>query len=224
MKHLLINILIAILFLFTSEISAQDLIYECNYAIAGIDENGQGVEAGARRYKEKGRKKRGQFEGRMGNNHFYSEEEAEVLLKGIKLDNPELFAIIKTVEKEHPRRYNKIIQRMLNLEKMKAKNPDRYKVLSKIEKEELIIETLSIRFKTMTDRDKKEKLKQKIKMKLENLFQKREKIKYEVIENLEKRLKQEKKRYEKRQKNRKKIIDSRLQKLLNEINDDDLRW
>ena len=200
------------------------LIHECDYAIAELDENAPGVQIDSRGYKEKGRKKRGQFEGRMGNNHAYSEEEAEVLLEDIKLNNPELFAIIETVEKEHPKRYKKIIRRMLNLEKMKAKNPDRYKVLSKIEKEELIIENLSIRFKTTTDRDKKEELKQKIKTKLENLFQKREKIKYEVIENLEKRLKQERKRYEKRQKNRKKIINSRLQKLLNEINDDDLRW
>ena len=224
MKNLLINIFIVVFFLSFGKLSAQNLIYECDYAIAEIEGNAPGVQVDSRGYREKRRKKKGRFNDGMRINHSYSEEEVEVLLKNIELNDPELFAIIETVKKKYHARYKRIIRRMLNLEEMKAKNPDRYKVLSEIEKEELIIEALSIRFKTMTNRDKKEELKQKIKTKLENLFQKKEKIKYEVIENLEKRLKQERKRYEKRQKNKEKIISNRLQRLLNEIDDDGLRW
>lgn len=158
----------------------------------------------------------------FGDFHSMSEEDEKKLLKTMNKELKEQLAIIKKVNKENYYNFLRESQfKNMEFPFRVQREKDILEREKKIFEAEIKVEALAAKYKASNNSDK-EKIKRQLSEELSKLFVDKEIRRREEVAQLENELKELKQSLEIRQKNRRQIIDRRIQELLDE--DDYLEW
>lgn len=201
-------LLMVMLFVMQTALVAQPLPPDDDIGIPPMHGNGEGRRQG---------KMRKEIE-----KNFSWEKAEKNILPLIKKENPQLYLfILKNRDKNSP--LSKRLTRGLAIMSMgQEDHPEDFNKMFLMGVEDLDIERLADLYNQESSEAQKIEIKNQIRTKLINSFDKKEKMRAEIISRLEEHLKKQKSEHQKRQDNKSKIVEKRLKKLLEYS--DDLDW
>ncbi len=143
----------------------------------------------------------------MRNGRMMSEERIEKIMNFITEKHPEFGRKMMMLKGEHPEIFIRTIHKLRKFVRNSRKGPEDKDLLINIFDEEIDLDILMERYFLEKDTQKKEMLKSDIIKKMSVLFDKKEKMKLDVIRDIENNLQKRKAEAEKRKKDKEKILN-----------------
>lgn len=143
-----------------------------------------------------------------------SEERIEKMMNALSTSFPEFYKKLNTLKESDPKVFLRAMHKLRKFMRNEKKGPEDKTKLIGIFTEEIEIDLLIEKYQNEKDLKKKEMIKAELLKKMSAIFDKKEDMKLEIINNVEKNLEKKRKDFDKRKRDKDNILKKDLEKML----------